>query len=215
MASSGRKMPTMPWNIATQFVSVSRKISGLALTAWRSLASVDIAPAMGVPTAPKETGVLLKMSATMAAASGGKPSPTSSGPARAAGVPNPAAPSMKAPNIQPMMIAWTRRSCVMSLKPLLIVVMAPEIVSVFRIRMAPKMMTRTSNALSAPNTVNAAMCRKLIFQANRPTMTVRSQETGSAFFAGQLKLTIRTIATRMGRKARKAYISSILPLCVH
>ena len=54
---------------------------------------------MGVPTAPKVTGKELSTRHTTAAARGGKPSEISSGAARAAGVPNPAAPSTKAVNM--------------------------------------------------------------------------------------------------------------------
>ena len=58
----------------------------------------------GVPTAPKGTGVLFKIRAHIAAQSGGKPTLINNGAARAAGVPKPAAPSMNAPNMKPMMI---------------------------------------------------------------------------------------------------------------
>ena len=61
----------------------------------------------GVPTAPKVTGTLLKTRQITAAAMAGKPRASSRG---AAGVPKPAAPSMNAPNMKPMMMAWRRRS---------------------------------------------------------------------------------------------------------
>jgi hypothetical protein len=48
---------------------------------------LDILVSVGVPTAAKGTGVLLEISATMQAATGGKPRPTSRGAASAAGVP--------------------------------------------------------------------------------------------------------------------------------
>ena len=60
---------------------------------------------MGVPTAPKLTGKLLNTRQMMAAAMAGKPRASRSGAASAAGVPKPAAPSMKAANMYPMMIA--------------------------------------------------------------------------------------------------------------
>ena len=53
----------------------------------------------GVPTAPKVTGKELNTRQMTAAASGGKPKESSSGAAKAAGVPKPAAPSMKAANM--------------------------------------------------------------------------------------------------------------------
>ena len=52
---------------------------------------------VGVPAAAKGTGVLLEIRDTTQAGTAGNPSPTSSGAANAAGVPNPAEPSMKAP----------------------------------------------------------------------------------------------------------------------
>lgn len=50
---------------------------------------------VGVPTAPNETGMLFRMKQAIATRRAGKPSPTSSGPASAAGVPKPLAPSMR------------------------------------------------------------------------------------------------------------------------
>ena len=44
------------------------------------------------------------INAVIAAASGGKPKPISNGAARAAGVPKPAAPSIKAPNVNATII---------------------------------------------------------------------------------------------------------------
>ena len=92
----------------------------------------------------------MQIKATMAAAKGGKPTLISRGAARAAGVPKPAAPSMKAPNTQPMMIARIRASLVTPLNMPLMADMAPERFRVFIIRMAPKMMTRVSKALRKP-----------------------------------------------------------------
>lgn len=69
---------------------------------------------IGVPTAPKVTAVLWMISAEAHAARGGKPSATSSGPATAAGVPKPAAPSINDPNSQATINACTRASGEMS-----------------------------------------------------------------------------------------------------
>ncbi len=65
---------------------------------------------IGVPMAPKATGAVLAMSVRDAASFGAKPSPISSAAEMATGVPNPAAPSMKAPNENAMSSAWMRRS---------------------------------------------------------------------------------------------------------
>ncbi len=80
---------------------------------------------IGVPTAPNETGVDWMISVTMTAAMAGKPMATSSGAAMAAGVPKPEAPSISEPNSQAMMIACTRRSGEIEVKPLRIARIAP------------------------------------------------------------------------------------------
>ncbi len=94
----------------------------------------------GVPTAPKLTGVLWMTSPTITAAMAGKPRASISGATTAAGVPKPEAPSMKLPKSQPMMIAWIRRSGVMSVKVARIVAMAPLPLRVASRSRAPKMM---------------------------------------------------------------------------
>ena len=93
-----------------------------------------------MPAAPNETGVLWMIIPATTAAIAGKPRPTISGTATAAGVPKPDAPSMKDPKSQAMMITWMRRSGEMSVKPLRIVARAPLPARVFRSRMAPRMM---------------------------------------------------------------------------
>ena len=112
-----------------------------------------------MPSAPKLTGVLWMIMPAVTAAMPGNPRPTSSGTATAAGVPNPAEPSMKAPNSQAMMITCTRRSGVMSVNPCRMVLMAPLSCRVFNSRIAPKMMYSSVNAITSPLTVAAATCR--------------------------------------------------------
>ena len=86
-------------------------LGSLKPAAVMAISSSDLKPTRtGVPTAPKVVGTLLKARQTTAAHSGGKPRPSSSGAASAAGVPKPAAPSMKAANMKPMMMVCTRRS---------------------------------------------------------------------------------------------------------
>ncbi len=122
---------------------------------------------MGVPTAPKDTGVLWMIIPAMTAAMPGKPRPTRSGTATAAGVPKPAAPSMKDPNSQAMMITWMRRSEVMSVRPWRMVRSAPLSCRVFRRRMAPKMMKRRVAATMRPFRVAAVTLRTETFQTQR------------------------------------------------
>ena len=52
---------------------------------------------IGVPSAPKATGAVLAISDRPEASSGGKPRPMRIAPVTATGVPNPDAPSKKAP----------------------------------------------------------------------------------------------------------------------
>ena len=60
------------------------------------------------------------------ALSGSNPTPTRIAVGIATAVPKPAMPSMKLPNPQTMMSAWTRRSSVISASPARIVAIAPE-----------------------------------------------------------------------------------------
>ena len=91
--------------IATHFVNPSYQASPLTIPdSATSPLSILKAVAAGLQTAQKGTGVLFSTSATMAAHKGGKPTLISRGAASAAGVPKPAAPSMNAPNIKPIMI---------------------------------------------------------------------------------------------------------------
>ena len=93
-----------------------------------------------MPAAPNVTGVLWMIIPDITAAMPGNPRPTSNGTATAAGVPNPADPSMNEPKSQAMMITCTRRSGVMLVNPRRIARRAPLWWSVFRSRIAPKMM---------------------------------------------------------------------------
>ncbi|MNC18528.1 hypothetical protein D3C75_664300 [compost metagenome] len=127
---------------------------------------------IGVPTAPKETGVLCTSMPSITAASAGKPMATSSGAAMAAGVPKPEAPSMKQPNSQAMMIAWMRRSGLMVAKPARIAVMPPECLRVLSSRMAPKMIHSTPMVMIRPCTVEASTRLRLISHTYRPMPAV-------------------------------------------
>ena len=57
---------------------------------------ISAAELVGVPAAPKDTGGESKIRQAVAAAIGGKPRPINNGAQIAGGVPNPAAPSIKA-----------------------------------------------------------------------------------------------------------------------
>ena len=105
---------------------------------------------VGVPIAPKLTAVLSHIKVTTAAATGGNPKLTNSGAAKAAGVPNPAAPSINEENIQPIMMACILASLEMDLKPLLIECMPPLSFSIFITIIAPVIVTNTSIEFKIP-----------------------------------------------------------------
>ena len=65
---------------------------------------------IGVAIEPNATGAVLPISASAAALSGLKPSASSITEVIATGVPNPARPSIRAPNEKAMITAWIRLS---------------------------------------------------------------------------------------------------------
>src|ERR1044072_2986219 len=69
-------------------------------------------PAIGVPSAPYATGAVLAISERPEAARGEKPSPISTAPVTATGVPKPDAPSKKAPKQNAMSKSCSLRSSV-------------------------------------------------------------------------------------------------------
>ena len=176
---SGITVPTMAWMIATLPVITCRKTSQLEPLAAScapivALSRPLLTPMMiGVPTAPKDTGVLCTSMPSSTAASAGKPIATSSGAAIAAGVPKPDAPSMKQPNSHAMMIAWMRRSGLIVAKPARIAVMPPEYFSVLSSRMAPKMIHSTPTVITSPCRVEASTRLRLISHTYRPMPAVR------------------------------------------
>jgi hypothetical protein len=132
--------------------------------------------------------------------------PANSGAAKAAGVPNPAAPSTKLLNIHPIMIAWMRRSPDMLVKEWLITDMAPDCFNEFKSSIAPKIVTSTSKPFNAPNAEYAAVALKDIFQTRIARTAHDSQAIGITLFAGQLRTTIKKTTVTMGKKATKTFI---------
>ena len=65
---------------------------------------------IGMPSDPNATGVVLAMSASVAAMIGANPSPASIDAVIATGAPNPAMPSMSAPKQNATITTWMRRS---------------------------------------------------------------------------------------------------------
>ena len=176
--TTGITVPTSACTIATWLVMSCRKISQLEpfATSCAPIAAVSrplLTPMMiGVPTAPKDTGVLCTNMPSSTAAIAGKPIATSSGAAIAAGVPKPDAPSMKHPNSHAMMIAWIRRSGLIVANPARMAEMPPEYLSVFSSRIAPKMIHSTPMVITRPWRVEASTRLTLMSHTNRPMSAV-------------------------------------------
>jgi hypothetical protein len=83
--------------------------------------------------------------------------------------------------------------------------MAPDCLSTFIRRRAPKMINKVSRALRKPEIVLAEISRKSIFHTNPVTRQAISQEKGNARFAGQLKTAIKIIVNKIGSAAIAAY----------
>ena len=157
----------------------------------------------GVPTAPKVIAIRFPVSATTTAASGGKPSPTRSGPTTAAGVPKPAAPSMNDPIRKTSNTTWTRRSSLTAANPPLMASNAPVCFRVYNSRIAPKTIQRIWVAVMKPLMVAAAIQRGLIPQPTAPAATATSHATGIARVAGQKRPTINTAMATSGNTATR------------
>ena len=105
---------------------------------------------IGVPTAPKETGVDCIIKPNTTAASGGNPIATINGAAIAAGVPKPDAPSIKLPNNHAIKITCTLLSELKDEKPFRIVFIAPEYFNVFKSIIAPKIIHKILTVMMRP-----------------------------------------------------------------
>ncbi|MOA02701.1 hypothetical protein D3C78_1221670 [compost metagenome] len=154
-----------------------------------------------MPTAPKDTGVDCTIMPSTTAASAGKPRATSRGAATAAGVPKPEAPSMKQPNSQATISAWTRRSGLILAKPWRMALIPPECLRVLSSRMAPKMIQRIAAVRIRPCSVEATTRLRVMSQAVRPMTAVMTNTSGMAYLAGQRKPISSTPASTSGTKA--------------
>ncbi|CSB33130.1 Uncharacterised protein [Vibrio cholerae] len=103
-----------------------------------------------------------------------------------------------------MMMACTRRSGEMLVKPLRIVVIAPVYLSVLSRKIAPNTIHNTETVMPKPCNTEAITRLADISQNIRAIATVRAKATGMAFLAGQLRPTSKIAATIMGEKATNA-----------
>jgi len=138
----------------------------------------------GVPTAPKVIARMFPVSATTTAANGGNPNPTNSGPTIAAGVPNPAAPSINEPMRKTSRITCTRRSSLIEANPALITSKAPDCFSVYNRRIAPNTITSILVAVSAPRIDAAAISRGDICQPINAVAAATPHASGIVRVAG-------------------------------
>ena len=159
---------------------------------------------MGVPTAPKLTGVLWMMRVVMTAARAGKPSERSKGAATAAGVPKPDAPSMNDPNSQATMMTCTRRSREISVNPRRIVAAAPLSRNVKSRTMAPKMIHSNDKAMIMPRKLAANAWTGATSHNHSANSNVIAYATGIARVAGQRSTTRKNMTAKIGRIAISA-----------
>ena len=119
---------------------------------------------VGVPTAPKDTGMVFMISAKTATGTAGKPRPIRMGAASAAGVPKPLAPSIMNENAQPTIINWATGLALTPLSQSLTTRIAPECSIVLNRKIAPQMIRMGVSAVSNPLTTVAltklAFCSK-------------------------------------------------------
>ena len=95
------------------------------------------------------------ISASTATRRAGKPRPTRMGAARAAGVPNPLAPSIMKAKAQPMTMSWATGLPLTLSSHSLTTAMAPEYSMVLNMKMAPQMIRMGVSAVSRPFTTVA------------------------------------------------------------
>ena len=116
----GMMVPVIAWRPAARMATARTYSGSVAPEAANAAVNSGLTTPpwtptkIGVPTAPNVTAVLWIIIPNITAPAAGKPMATMRGAATAAGVPNPAAPSMKDPNSQAMMTTCTRRSSLMS-----------------------------------------------------------------------------------------------------
>ena len=94
---------------------------------------------------------------------------------------------------------------------LLIAAMAPDILSTFISRIAPKMIIRISEALRNPRSVSADILRRSIFQMVRARMAANSHDSGMALFAGHENTVISITHSRIGPAAARVIMVSFPP----
>ncbi len=207
---NGINMPTTPCVSATSEV-IRRKYSSheepcaTSCSVMPALLTPPETPTtIGVPTAPKETGVDCIIIPTTTAASAGKPRTTISGAATAAGVPKPEAPSIKQPNSHATISACTRLSGLMSVNPLRIAVIPPECFKVLSSKMAPKIIHRMEAVRIRPCRAEATTRLTLICHAVRAITVVTMNTIGMTTLAVILNPINSTPARISGRNASSA-----------
>ena len=165
---------------------------------------------IGVPTAPKETGVLWIIIPISTAANAGKPMATSKGAAIAAGVPKPEAPSIKVPKHQAMIIAWTLLSGEMLVKPWRITSIAPVYFNVLSRKIAPNTIHKTDTVITKPCRIEAPTRTADISHAKSAISAVLANTTGIALFADHCKPNSSTAESVIGNNANNPRVISFM-----
>jgi hypothetical protein len=154
------------------------------------------------------------MSESMTAASAGKPSDKRSGAAKAAGVPKPAAPSIKPPKNQAIIITCILRSGLIFVNPSLITASAPLSRSVKRSARAPNTISNISNVMTRPFSEEAKIKLQGVCQINIAKMRVIRKAIGIALVAGHFKATINIKIEIMGSAAINANSPSFIYILI-
>ncbi len=188
--------------------SIAVACRATSVIAWASSGSDHCRPVpsvrptmIGVPTAPKVTAETSATRARHTAARAGKPSAISSGAATVAGVPNPAAPSMKQTRNHPTKSIWIRLSGLTLSTSSRISARAPEARMTPRKARAPRTMRTTEAAMISPSITDAEICTAGTPHASIARAIVMTRARGIALAAGMRRRTSSTATERTGMSA--------------
>ena len=156
---------------------------------------------IGVPTAPKVTAETSAIRARQTAAIAGKPSAISRGAATVAGVPNPAAPSMKHTSSHPTNSIWMRLSGVTRSTSSRMRASAPLARITPRKARAPRTIRTTDPAMINPSITDADICRAGTPHATIASAIVITSAMGMAREAGMRSTTSRIATDSTGMSA--------------
>jgi len=205
-AISGKTVPAEAKIPAVCSTTAAMNTPGSVPAADNASESVFPTVNAGVPAAPNGTGIELQINANATAATAGKPSPTKSGAVNAAAAPNPAAPSIKPLKSHAKITVCTRLSSEILENEPLITTKAPLFSKTFSKRIAPKIISTISSALSVPKTDAPAISSGDISQTENPTPAAAASATDIEIGGETRNAPIKIIAAKIGIKASTANI---------